>query len=260
MMLDAHTMLQVLLAATAGSVIGLDRTAAGQFLISQPIVAAPIAGWILGDVAAGLLIGAILELIWVLDIPVGTFVPADSTVAAISATAIAALGSGGTVAPPDLVGFSLLLTTAMAPVTMLADAFLRKRNARLAEWVGAAADDEVEGRLARAHLAGLGAFFLKSFALYAVLIPAGLVAVTAFSRMPEKIHAAMELFVRFLPLLGAAVVIRRLSISTLNWFVLVGFSTALISALFLRFHPGVSVVLATIAGWLGALYRERRTS
>ncbi len=258
-MFDTHTILQILLVAFAGGVIGLDRTAAGQFMISQPIVAGPLSGWLLGDAAAGLVIGALLELIWVLDMPIGTFVPADSTVATVAATAIAVLGSGGTVAPSDLIGFSILLTTAMAPVTMIADGFIRKRNARLAEWAIEGTSD-VEKRLSRAHLAGLGVFFLKAFVLYIVLVPAGLGLVLAFNALPEQVHAAMALFAKLLPLLGVALVVRRLSIRTLDWFVLTGFVTALVSALIFRFHPGVAVLLAAGAGWLGVLYRERRAA
>src|SRR5574341_702336 len=238
-MIDTHTIQQILLIACVGALIGLDRTAAGQFMISQPIVAAPLAGWLLGDVAAGLVIGALLELIWVLELPVGTFVPADSTVAAVSATAIAALGSGGTVAPLDLIGFSILLTTAMTPVTMAADGFVRKRNAGLAGWAGAAGPADVEKRLARTQ-------------------PAGLAAVLAFNALPAKAHGAMTLFVKLLPLLGAAMVVRKLSIRTLDRIVFIGFATALIAALILRLHPGVAVLLAAVAGWLGVLYRERR--
>lgn len=259
-MFDTHTILQILLVAFAGGIIGLDRTALGQFMISQPIVAAPLTGWLLGDTATGLVIGAVLELIWVLDLPIGTFVPADSTVAAVSATAVAVLGSGGTVAPLDLIGFSILLTTAMAPVTMAADGFIRKRNVRLVEWAEEAGDADVEKRLVLAQLAGLSVFFLKSFVLYAVLVPAGLALVLAFNILPEKAHAAMALFVKLLPLLGAALVVCRLSIRSLDGFVLAGFVTALLSALLFRIHPGVAVLLAAIAGWLGVLYRERHAA
>ena len=66
------------------------------------------------------MIGAVLELMWVLDMPVGTFVPADATMGAVSATAIAALGGAGK-PPLDLVGFSILLTTVMVPITMMVD-------------------------------------------------------------------------------------------------------------------------------------------
>jgi PTS system mannose-specific IIC component len=229
-------------------------------MISQPIVAAPLTGWLLGDAATGLIIGAVLELIWVLDLPIGTFVPADSTVAAVSATSIAALGSGGTVAPLDLIGFSILLTTATAQVTMAADGIIRKRNAYLAEWAGEGRTADLEKRLVLAQLAGLSVFFLKSFVLYLVIVPAGLTLVLAFNILPDKTHAAMALFVKLLPLLGAALVIGKLSIRTLDRFVLAGFVTALVSALIFRSHPGVAVLLAAIAAWLGVTYRERRSA
>ena len=58
----------------------------------------------------GLVIGVVLELIWVLDIPIGAFVPADATISTVSATAIAALGSPGD-APLPVIGFSILLTS-----------------------------------------------------------------------------------------------------------------------------------------------------
>ena len=95
-MFDAHMILAIVGIALIGGLIGLDRTAVGQFMISQPIVAAPLTGWMLGDPIAGIIIGVVLELIWVLDMPIGAFVPADATISAVSATAIAALGSTGT--------------------------------------------------------------------------------------------------------------------------------------------------------------------
>ena len=100
-MFDPHTVLAVLGIAIAGGIIGLDRTAAGQFMISQPIVAGPLTGWLLGDPTAGIVIGASMELVWLLDMPIGTFVPADATIGTISAAAAAALGSPAGASLPD---------------------------------------------------------------------------------------------------------------------------------------------------------------
>ena len=58
---DLHTLGVIASVAFAGGVIGLDRTAAGQFMISQPIVAGPFIGWLLGDTTVGLVIGACLN-------------------------------------------------------------------------------------------------------------------------------------------------------------------------------------------------------
>lgn len=256
-LLDVLPIQKILLIAAAGGLLGLDRTALGQFLVSEPIVAAPLTGWLLGDIAAGVVIGVVLEMLWVLDLPVGTFVPADSTIAAIAATAIAVLGSRGDAALPGVMGFSLLLTAGMAPVTMLADRFIRNQNARLAEWAQEAGDADAGRRLVTAHLAGLGVFFLKSFVILLVLVPMGLGAVQVYDALPGKVHAAMSLFMRLLVFLGAALMIRKLSRDVVDRFVLFGAVSSVIGTLMLHIHPGVSVTIAAAAGWLGVRYRER---
>ncbi len=242
-------MTQVLAAALLGGLVGLDRTALGQFMVSQPLVAGPLMGWVLGDPLTGLLIGGVLELVWVLDMPIGTFVPADSTVAAVSATAIAVIGSGGTMRMPA-VGFSLLLTTVMAPVTMFADHLMRQRNARLPEFA-AATTGVTEGRIAAAHLAGLVAFFLKSFVLCLILVPAGIVALTWFLKLPAVAHRAMRLFVTLLPLLGVAVAARKLSVRTLDRYLVIGCAVGAAGVLILSAPVPVAAAVAAVAGWLG---------
>jgi PTS system mannose-specific IIC component len=256
MAFDLHILLAIVGIAFVGGIIGLDRTAVGQVMVSQPIVAGPITGLMLGDVPTGLVIGAVLELIWVLDIPVGTFVPADATIGAISATAIAVLGSRGS-APLDQIGFSILLTTGMVPVTMVVDSLVRKWNSRLAEMAVAPSAEDAGRKLARAHLSGIFIFFLKSFILYLVFLPVGLGAVSVFDRMPEKFHSAMELFVKLLPLLGAAVVARKLSVKALDRFLLAGFLTAAVFTLLLRVPALVVAIMVVSAGFLGARFSER---
>ena len=54
-----------------GAIIGLDVVSFPQAMISRPIVAATIAGIVLGDPAGGLLVGATLELIALETLPVG---------------------------------------------------------------------------------------------------------------------------------------------------------------------------------------------
>jgi PTS system mannose-specific IIC component len=247
---DTSLITHVLLAALIGGIIGLDRTALGQFMISQPVVAGPLTGWLLGDVTAGLVIGGTLELIWVLDMPIGTFVPADSTVAAVAATAIAALGS---TAPGQLpvIGFSLLLTVAMVPVTMFADHLMRQRNAQIPELAMTASGRPTEVSVTFWHLGGMVAFFLKPFLLCLVLIPAGLVAVLWFKTLPEAFGRAMELFVTFLPLLGVAAVARRLSMNTLDRTLIIGFCTGAVCVLVFRLPELAAIMIAAAGGWLG---------
>lgn len=255
---DAKTLWDIVLVALAGGVIGLDRTAAGQFLISQPIVAGPLTGWMLGDTTAGLIIGVVLELIWVMDIPIGTFVPADSTITTIWATAVAVLGSAGK-APLPVIGFCILLTVALVPITMRVDSFIRKWNSRLAAAAEPTPGEHAGRRLARAHLSGLVVFFLKSFILYIVFLPAGLLAVRLLSGLPVRFQSAMELFVKLLPLLGAASVMRKLSIRTADRFFIVGFVTAAVLGLALRANFLLVMAVVATTTLVGVKYHEGRS-
>lgn len=254
---DIHMVLAVLGTAVVGGIMGLDRTAAGQFMISQPIVAGPLTGWILGDPAAGLVIGAALELIWVLDLPVGTFVPANATIGTVSATAIAALGNPAGASLP-VIGFSMLLTTAMVPPTMKADSLIRAWNSRLADSALTTSGSNAGHALGRTQVAGLALFFLKSFILCCIFIPPGVVAVGLFGYLPAAFHRAMSLFVKLLPILGVALVVRKLSIRTFDQYFLVGFVIAALVGQLTRAHPFVVLLVTATAGWIGARYRERR--
>jgi len=256
---DSHIIFQVVLISLIGGIIGLDRTAAGQFMISQPIVAGPLTGWVLGDAHAGFVIGAVLELIWVLDMPIGTFVPADATIAAVSATALASLG-GRAPAPLSVLGFCVLLSIGTAPLTMFADSLIRKRNARLAVFAVAGPGEDAITKLSRAHLSGLVMFFFKSFLLYLIILPTGLVALRLFGFLPEKIHSAMALFVKVLPVLGAALMLRKLSTAYLDRFLLIGLVIVALSEVSVKAPAYLYVLPAIVAGWIGVKFIEKRAS
>lgn len=243
--------------ALVGGLIGLDQTAVGQFMISQPIVAGPLTGWLLGDPVTGLIIGAVLEPLWVLDMPIGSFVPADATISAVSATAIAALSSSGGAQLP-VIGISILLTTAMTPVTMKANNIIRHWNSRLADAFMTGPTSDTGRGLALAHFSGLPVFFMKSFVLYLVFLPMGIAAIFVFRQLPEQFHQAMSLFVKLLPLVGMALVARKLTVKTVNPFFLGGFIIAVI-AWFVHVPVLIIMLLVMTGGWLGARYSERHS-
>ena len=81
---------ELLIVSFIGGLITLDATVFGQFMISRPIVAGPIIGWLCGDVKTGIIIGALIELLWIGVVPVGVGVPPDSAIVSIIATALAA--------------------------------------------------------------------------------------------------------------------------------------------------------------------------
>jgi mannose/fructose/N-acetylgalactosamine-specific phosphotransferase system component IIC len=108
-------------------------------------------------------------------------------------------------------------------------------------------------------LTGLWVFFLKFFVLYLLFIPAGMIAVRLFGRAPEMYHRAMVFYVKVLPLLGAALVVRKLSMKTVDHFLLGGF--VIVAVLVQLVHAPVFIVMVLTAtgAWLGVRYRERRS-
>lgn len=67
--------------------LSLDETAVGQFMVSRPIVAGPLVGWLIGRTDIGLEMGALIELIWIGDVPVGAHLPLD--LAMLTGTSVA---------------------------------------------------------------------------------------------------------------------------------------------------------------------------
>lgn len=69
----------IAVAAMWAGVIALDFTACGPFMVSQPMVCGPLFGWLLGNVAVGIIVGGILQLLWMDLSPIGVSIPYDAT-------------------------------------------------------------------------------------------------------------------------------------------------------------------------------------
>jgi mannose/fructose/N-acetylgalactosamine-specific phosphotransferase system component IIC len=59
--------------------LSLDVSAFGQSMVCRPIVVGPLVGWMTGHPVLGLEMGALIELIWIGDVPVGAHLPLDLT-------------------------------------------------------------------------------------------------------------------------------------------------------------------------------------
>ena len=81
----------IFLASLWGGFVALDTTALLQIMISRPIVACSVAGIILGNFPLGFLMGILLELLYISELPVGAAKFAESNVGSTAAATIAIL-------------------------------------------------------------------------------------------------------------------------------------------------------------------------
>jgi PTS system mannose-specific IIC component len=80
----------VLLLVVWGTLVALDLVSVPQAMISRPLVAGTVAGWLAGDVEAGLRVGALLELFALDVLPIGAVRYPDFGPAAVAGAALAA--------------------------------------------------------------------------------------------------------------------------------------------------------------------------
>jgi mannose/fructose/N-acetylgalactosamine-specific phosphotransferase system component IIC len=131
--------------ALLGGLVIVDETAFLQVMISRPIVAGAIVGWVLGDISNGLFFGSIFELIYLDILPVGAVRFPDSGLATV-------VGAGVLIVSarlfPDQIIVLWFVATLMAIVAGWIGGwsitFLRKRNNILV--------DKVETRLEEGKL------------------------------------------------------------------------------------------------------------
>jgi len=115
--------------ALVGGLVIVDETAFLQVMISRPIVAGAIVGWVLGDINNGLFFGSIFELIYLDILPVGAARFPDSGLATVVGAGVLIISER--LFPDQTMGI-WFVATLMALVTGLIGGwsitFLRKRN------------------------------------------------------------------------------------------------------------------------------------
>ena len=197
--------MKIMLLSLLGGILSLDRLW-GQFMISRPIVAAPLAGVMLGDPYTGLQAGALLELFWIDKLPIGTVVPPnDFLVAFLVASASILVGQDLGHVSRELIAAAVLLFIPCGYGAQYVDSLIVRSNDALYD--GALKDAKLAdlGGIFRRHLTGLA----KHFAAYLVLILVFLVCgvnllLFIFPLLPEFIVNSLALIFVALPLLGVA--------------------------------------------------------
>ena len=202
----------LLLVATLGGLLALDRTALLQTMASRPLVGATAAGYLLAEPALGLLAGLLLELVWLTDLPVGSAVPPDETVSGVLAAVFAAASAEAwTIEARAAAG-----VLAAVPVGLLGrrlDVAVRQWNGGLLEGASRALTEGRSANLARRHWLGASRFFAAGFLATLLGATAGSWVIGFLSsRLPPGAGTALELVEAVLPALGAGAVLGGLGL------------------------------------------------
>lgn len=174
----------VLPLAMLGAVLGLDMVSFPQGMWSRPLVSATLAGAMAGSAAAGLLVGAVLELIALETLPFGAARYAEwGTAGTVGGVVYAAFPAPGSLAGALPVAVLCALVTAVASSQSMV--LLRRANARVAHGWRGAVDAGAPGAVRAVQLRGLVLDLLRGFVVTAT-------ALLLFVPLAHQVVAAWE--------------------------------------------------------------------
>ena len=141
-----------------GGLLGLDVVSFPQAMVSRPLVAATLAGWLAGNASAGLLIGATLELIALETLPFGASrYPEWGSAAVVGGT----LFASHNVDNPGAMVVGVLGALATASVGGWSMVFIRRLNAKWARRHRPGLDAGSRGTVIGLQMAGLTSDFVR---------------------------------------------------------------------------------------------------
>ena len=162
--------MELVLIALLGGTLALDATSVGQFMLSRPLVAGAITGWVVGDPGLGLTIGTLLELYMLVSFPSGGARFPEGTTATVVAVATASASTG-----PGVLPIAVAVGLLWGQLGGFSITALRKANGFI---VPEPTDARVgAARVATAHLGAMGLDFLRGALISGLGVAVGRVAI-----------------------------------------------------------------------------------
>jgi PTS system mannose-specific IIC component len=200
----------------------LDRTAVGQFQLSRPLVCASAAGYLLGVFPLALQLGLMIELLWLMRVPVGAAVAPDDTSATIGGVVLlwAFSGGGGS---RDLVVLILvaLICLVTAEIGKILDIHARHRNEERFQQAVSHLADQCWQQLERNHLRCTVSFALSGLVSVMAVVAIGWIILLA-SRPLWGVFSLghPEMLKQIFPVVGVAAMLAVLQVRrTISLFV-----------------------------------------
>jgi mannose/fructose/N-acetylgalactosamine-specific phosphotransferase system component IIC len=186
-------------------------------MISQPIVAAPLTGLFLGNIYGeaaiglklGLMVGTILQLLWIEQLPLGMNVPPDAALASVLSVALGFIAgrSYETYAEREVCyTVALLLSVALGLLGRSLDMFVRRLNTSLDSWANRKVEENQLWSVAVGHSLGGFFTFTKAFVFCFLIVWLGVEPLKYFTQTLSLKHSSGFIVVQgLLPAIGFSV-------------------------------------------------------
>jgi len=197
----------IVVAALIGALLELDEYYVGITLVSQPIIAGGLAGFFCGDIKTGIVIGGIVQLIWLMP-PVGAYVPPSPSAIAFSSTFMGVVMAASR--PQDerhaLLMFALIIGACFGYFTGQMDVWNRQLNTRIMRLFEKKIE---EGKASCAYFVqalAISAKYVRDAAGYMLIFYFGIpFALKIYDTMPFQVVNGLKLAFWAVPMIGFAV-------------------------------------------------------
>jgi len=166
---------EILLICFIAGIVSIDTASAWQVMISQPVVSCPIIGLIFGDAELGLLMGILLELPWLINIPLGGVHGSEGNLGAIVATTLSIyLKSLGLNTENIIVIIAIMYSLLISRIGAYLVEKVRRANLALIHLADRAAGQGDVGRITWLNSVGMLYSFLMGFFLVGISFTVGI--------------------------------------------------------------------------------------
>lgn len=198
------TLHRILTAAMWAGLISLDFTACGPFMVSQPMVCGPLFGWLQGQTAVGVIIGGIVQLLWMDVSAIGVGIPYDATATTLLAVFWATLPSHGALSQVVL---ALVMAVPFGFFLRWPDQLARKINTRLMHVIDRLPDERLPMGLWAGILVGVVWTWGRYVVLYGVLFGLGRMIWNRIAYFPRltPLDQGLTMAILLLPVAGMGV-------------------------------------------------------
>jgi mannose/fructose/N-acetylgalactosamine-specific phosphotransferase system component IIC len=151
-----------------GGFAALDTTAAFQIMSARPLVSCSIIGFLLGDFSLGFILGTLLELLWLNELPIGGAFLAEGNLGAVVTASVGILAAHQTGRNELSLALALITGTFISLTSGYLVVWMRRINSKLYERLLFRKKLSFK-HISRTHWAGIGFNFIIGVFLTGIL-------------------------------------------------------------------------------------------